>query len=748
MSKKLNYSNSIVYKGETKVRRKGRGFEMNKGFKKFIAVVCAIAMVVTSVTVYKSADVRAAEPDWSTIEWAGDGAEGGALANTYKFYSEIGNLVNIQKPGFASKSSFYVTFPEGISECSLGTDNYEIQGAGIALHVDVFVQKVTEFTVTYGGKTAICYVYNDKGIEGEITTPDPNAPTTTPAPTTTTELQKPAAPTGLVANINDLKTNYTIAFAPVTGATSFKLYIDGEYKRDIGNGTPVTIAELGLEAGKTYTFGVSAVNEAGESDIATIQVTVPTAEDPSQAESTAPVEITTPEEFDPSTITDWTAISSTVSIYDKDSKLNVKEMHGNDLYLAFGMAGAFKSITLDGVAKTPGGGADFTVSAADIATEGIHTLVIVDYYGTTTATVYIKCTKPEETTTAPDEYVDGAVLVNETEVVKEVPAYTGGNPWQAEFNNTPVKYVKGKKYVAEVVVSSNVDKAIKLVFQNTEGWSFIDTDGGYEVSISAGNKVKITYVFEATQGTDNGNYDIYLGSVADAATLNFESKTLTTYNEVPEGVVTGVEVLSTPSKTEYSVTIDGEVTKVEAGTALTLPETAKYGYTINGTNYKAGSEIVVNEDITVESINVALTMTDGAGIKLSDPTGIRFQAHLETNASIKESGMLLSANDLMDAASVSELTTDAQVEKVNISNGTGTGRYIGALVNINNQNYARNFTARAYVTISYGDSDVTYYSESSMTRNIKDVANGLINAGKTTGLTDAQMELIDTFAGR
>ena len=107
---------------------------MNRRFKKIIAVVCAIAMVVTSVTVYRSADVKAAEPDWSTITWAGDGAEGGALANTYKFYSAEGELVNIQKPGFANGSSFYVTFPAGISECSLGTENYDIQGAGIAIH--------------------------------------------------------------------------------------------------------------------------------------------------------------------------------------------------------------------------------------------------------------------------------------------------------------------------------------------------------------------------------------------------------------------------------------------------------------------------------------------------------------------------------------------------------------------------------------------------------------------------------------
>ncbi|MFR6563809.1 MAG: hypothetical protein ACLUR5_19290 [Eubacterium ventriosum] len=76
----------------------------------------------------------------------------------------------------------------------------------------------------------------------------------------TTELQKPSAPTGLVANINNLNTDYTIAFANVATATSYKFYLDGTYKKDITNGGIVTIEELGLEAGKTYKFGVSAVN--------------------------------------------------------------------------------------------------------------------------------------------------------------------------------------------------------------------------------------------------------------------------------------------------------------------------------------------------------------------------------------------------------------------------------------------------------------------------------------------------------
>ena len=93
-----------------------------------------------------------------------------------------------------------------------------------------------------------------------------------------TAVEKPSAPVGLVAHIDATKTNYTIAFAAVAGAESYKFYLNGKYIKDITNGGPngiVTIEELGLEAGKTYQFGVSAVNAAGESDITTIDVTAP-----------------------------------------------------------------------------------------------------------------------------------------------------------------------------------------------------------------------------------------------------------------------------------------------------------------------------------------------------------------------------------------------------------------------------------------------------------------------------------------
>lgn len=103
--------------------------------------------------------------NWNSYDFAGDGAGGGKYSNKYKFYSNDKkvNLVNIQKPGFASAAGLYVTFPAGISSCSLNNGNYVIDGAGICLYLSAFTKKETEFTVTDALGTYKCVVYYADG---------------------------------------------------------------------------------------------------------------------------------------------------------------------------------------------------------------------------------------------------------------------------------------------------------------------------------------------------------------------------------------------------------------------------------------------------------------------------------------------------------------------------------------------------------------------------------------------------------
>lgn len=349
-------------------------------------------------------------------------------------------------------------------------------------------------------------------------------------------------------------------------------------------------------------------------------------------------------------------------------------------------------------------------------------------------------TSSEETTTPTPEYKDGEVLVNESNQTKEVPAYPDGDYWQNEYNNMPVKYVKGKKYVAEVVVSSTAAKKIKMVFQRVNIWDFVDANQGYETSIAAGNKVKITYVFEATQSTDNGNFDIYLGSVADKTTLVFESKKLTTYNEVPAGVQTGVEVI--PSQTKYTVTEDGVAKEVTEGSSYTFGKNEQGYYdATNGVAYAPEEVITVDRNITVTGIKLNVAMESGAGIKLTTPTGLRFKTNVTgttdilSHSNIIKTGTIITASDILDGGTVDDDFVKSNKLKLNIENenngwyGNTAGTFCASIVELQEANYARDFVGVGYVTITYNNNKTkTIYAPSGTVRAVATVAQNIQNS--------------------
>lgn len=740
-----------------------------------IAIICAIAMVVTSLTIYNPREAKA-DTDYSqlTYDYKNKGEAYMKGAETTKSQWRVavdtsqstGDIVNWMTTGDGNLNFYGEMFMNVTWHGVYPDATLEING--------VKVEKGAEGVQVYAAAeihvNAKNWINNNAYNVVKVTSADETqyvtfiVATGNKVDTSTeesTELQKPAAPTGLVANINDLKTNYTIAFANVATATSYKFYLDGKFVKDITKGGVVTIEELKLEEGKTYTFGVSAVNAAGESDISTVSVTVPSKE----TETTKGSEETT-ETFDPSTITEWTAVggSTTMSYYianDAAGKVSVKpEMHGDSLYAAFALAAKFKSVVLNDESITPRGGADVEIAKTSFK-EGYNKLVVTDFYGKESVTIYFKVEKEEETTTKP--YKDGEVLVNDSNVTKEVPAYENGDYWQNEYNNAPVNYVKGKKYVAEVVVSSTAAKKIKLVFQRVNIWDFVDANSGYEAEIAAGNKVKITYVFEATQETDNGNFDIYLGSVADATTLVFESKKLTTYNEVPAGVQTGVEVVSAPAT--YTVTVDGTPTSVTEGSTYTFGDNAQGYYdTTNSVAYASGETITVNSNITVTSINLNVAMQKGASVRLATPTGLRFQTVITSGNDIAVSdilnkdfvttGTLITTFDLF-SANGNVLDKDSKYTNLDIANSgwynDEVGKFCGSIIKIKTGNYEKKFVGVGYATITYhnGDKYSIYadVNETDNARSIYYVANAVKDAGYKN-CDAAQKAIIDKYLAK
>lgn len=592
-----------------------------------LAIICTIAMIVTSITVYNPREVKA-DTDYSKLTYnyknKGESYMKGSENTRSPWKVAIdesqskGDIVNWMTTG-AGNLNFYndmfmnVTWHGNYPDATLEINGVKVEkvengGNGVQvfnsseIHVNAkeWINNNAYNVVKVTSKDGSQYVTfivatGDKAVTSSEET---------------TVAQKPSAPTQIYANINPDQTDYTVGVVQaVAGAEGYNFYINGKFAKTIAKDQVITIKEMeekyGLKRGEVNKFGISAFNSKGESAITTIDVPVPE--------------------------------------------------------------------------------------------------------------------KKEDTTTPTPDYKDGEVLVNESNQTKEVPAYKDGDYWQKEYNNAPVKYVKGKKYVAEVVVSSTAAKRIKMVFQRVNFWDFVDANKGYETSIAAGSKVKITYVFEATQETDNGNFDIYLGSVADATTLVFESKKLTTYNEVPAGVQTGVEVLEAPGSTEYTVSIDGKSQTCKAGATINVPTEGQGYYDVDEkVAYAPGSELKVNENMTLKSIELNVTMTPGASIRLAAPTGLRFQTTVTSgngidadeilNSKTVTTGTLITTLDLY-RTNGKTLTKDSTYTVLDIANAgwfndgkkTETGKFCGSIIKIQKENYGREFIAVGYATIKYSN---------------------------------------------
>lgn len=607
--------------------------------KRMIAWICAITMVVAGLAVAPKTVVADEEAGTTAVDWSNI-TEWTRVGETDIYYSITNTKGMFNKVNVVNSELFYFIVNRGDFEATITgpkTDNVvekKCAGAEIELKKSDFPTDgyyTIDTTKLDGLQIA---VKRDSSGGGEVSAPK--------------------APTGLEAHIGGGNTFYTIAFAPVDGAKSYKFYLDGKCIKEITNGGTVTIEELGLKAGKTYKFGVSAVNAAGvESGITTIDVKVP----------------------------------------------------GN-----------------------------------------------------------------EEGTTPTPEYKDGEVLVNESNRTEVVPECKDKkNEYEPEYKHVGIKYVQGKKYVAEVVVSSTAAKRIGFTFQKNGGnWDFVNADNVHYVDIAAGNKVKITYVFESKMSVDDGIFDIYLGCNGDATTLVFESKKLTTYSEVPEGVQTGVEVLEAPGTTKYTVSIDGTEKQYEEGATIAVPADGQGYYNVTKKEaYAPGTELTVNENMTLKSIKLSVTMTKGASIRLAAPTGLRFQTTVESGNGIAvddildlktgtvTTGTLITTLDLY-TTNGKTLTKDSTYAVLNIANAgwfgeeskKETGKFCGSIIKIQRENYGRKFIAVGYATINYsnGKSKTVYANVTeNNAKSIKYVAEKVQASDKFSGYSPEQQAIINKY---
>lgn len=621
---------SIEQNGRTKGDKEMSSFYF-KTKKRMIAWICAITMVVAGLAVAPKtvvADEKAGTTavDWSNItEWTRVGETDiyYSITNAKGMFNRV-NVVNSELFYFVTNRGEFtatITGPKTDDVVEKTCNGAEIELKKSDFPTDGYY--TIDTTKLDGLQIAVKRGSSSSG-GGEVSAPK--------------------APTGLEAHIGGGNTFYTIAFAPVDGAKSYKFYLDGEYRQDITNGGTVTVEKLGLKAGKTYKFGVSAVNAAGvESAVTTIDVKVPGKEE-----------------------------GTTTPSFEEGKELIPSKMVNAE-------------ITLEK-----------------------HT-------------------------------------VGQTEYVQEHKAES-------------IHIESGKWYVGQFTITSSVRKYFEIRVQDAAA-EYVSIPANTEfkkVLVEAGQTVNVRVRFKADRTTDSAIFDICMGYIkeeSEAGKVQITNNSLKGYTNEPEA-------------TKYTVSIDGTEKPYEEGATITVPTEGQGYYDVTEkVAYAPGTSLTVNKNMTLKSIELNVTMTPGASIRLAAPTGLRFQTTVKSgngidadeilNSTTVTTGTLITTLDLYKDNGKT-LTKDSKYNFLDIANNgwfndgakTETGKFCGSIIKIQSKNYGRAYIAVGYATINYSNGDPkTVYAEVTVNnaKSIKYVANKVKASEKFSGYTAEQKAIINKY---
>lgn len=323
-------------------------------------------------------------------------------------------------------------------------------------------------------------------------------------------------------------------------------------------------------------------------------------------------------------------------------------------------------IPLSEVTSLEAGSYDIVINATTAASDSAEAKEI-------SATVTLKIEVPEETTTR-----DPSV-----EVWKNIVGGTG----YSYNDNTTVKVVSVQQpgFASEQGIYMTVPRAIESISIN---------------------------------GVDSEKYALQgAGAVVYLSGLVKGENTINIKYAGGEATV----IIKNENETIYTVSIDGTEKQYEEGATIAVPADGQGYYNVTKKEaYAPGTELTVNENMTLKSIKLSVTMTKGASIRLAAPTGLRFQTTVKSgngiaadeilNSTTVTTGTLITTLDLYEANGKT-LTKDSKYNFLDIANNgwfndgakTETGKFCGSIIKIQSKNYGRAYIAVGYATIKYSD---------------------------------------------
>lgn len=221
------------------------------------------------------------------------------------------------------------------------------------------------------------------------------------------------------------------------------------------------------------------------------------------------------------------------------------------------------------------------------------------------------------------------------------------------------------------------------------------------------------------------------------------------------------------NETIYTVSIDGTEKQYKEGATIAVPADGQGYYNVTKKEaYAPGTELTVNENMTLKSIKLSVTMTKGASIRLAAPTGLRFQTTVTSengdeilNSTTVKTGTLITTLDLYKHNG-NTLTKDSTYTVLDIANDgwfndgtkTETGKFCGSITKIQSKNYGREFIAVGYATINYSNGDPknnskTVYADvtANNAKSIKYVAEKVKASEKFSSYSAAQQAIINKY---
>lgn len=323
-------------------------------------------------------------------------------------------------------------------------------------------------------------------------------------------------------------------------------------------------------------------------------------------------------------------------------------------------------IPLSEVTSLEAGSYDIVINATTVASESAEAKEI-------SATATLKIEVPEETTTR-----DPSVVVWENIV--------GGTGYSYNDNTTvQVVSVQQPEFASEQGIYMTVPGTIESISINgVDSEKYALQGGGAVVYLS---------------GLVKGENTINIKYAGGEATV----------------------IIKNENETIYTVSIDGTEKQYKEGATITVPADGQGYYDVTKKlAYAPGTELTVNENMTLKSIKLSVTMTSGASIRLAAPTGLRFQTTVKSgngiaadeilNSTTVTTGTLITTLDLYEANGKT-LTKDSKYNFLDIANNgwfydgakTETGKFCGSIIKIQSKNYGRAYIAVGYATIKYSD---------------------------------------------